>query len=120
MLLREDVRTISQAVFKPVETFATETGGHGPYVYEMRKTWGEGKCIFLEGTDCSIYAVRPLVCRFYPFELVTLKNGTPRFFCTGECAGIGKGKRLEREHFQNLFKQAYAQLRRKKKGNLNR
>jgi Fe-S-cluster containining protein len=120
VLLREDARTISEAVLKPVKAFAIETRDHGPYVYEMRKTRGEGKCIFLEGTDCSIYAGRPLVCRFYPFELVTMKDGKPRFFCTGECPGIGKGKRLEREYFENLFKRAYDQLRRQKTGNLNR
>jgi Fe-S-cluster containining protein len=112
MLLTKDARTISEAILKPVETFATETSGNGPYVYEMRKTREEGKCTFLKGTDCSIYAVRPLVCRFYPFELVTLKDGKPRFFCTEECPGIGKGKRLEREYFENLFKRAYDQLRR--------
>jgi Fe-S-cluster containining protein len=112
MLLREDARTISEAVVEPVEAFATETRGHGPYVYEMRKTQGEGKCFFLEGTDCSIYTVRPLVCRFYPFELVALKNGKPSFFCTGECPGIGKGKKLEREYFENLFERAHDQLRR--------
>jgi Fe-S-cluster containining protein len=120
VLLREDARTISEAVLKPVKAFATETRDHGPYVYEMRKTRGEGKCIFLEGTDCSIYAGRPLVCRFYPFELVTMKDGKPRFFCTVECPGIGIGKRLEREYFENLFKRAYDQLRRQKTGNLNR
>jgi len=111
MLLKEDARTISEAVLKPVHAFATETKGHGPYVYEMKKTLGEGKCIFLEGTNCSIYPVRPLVCRFYPFELVTPKDGKPRFSCTRECPGTRKGKRLEREHFENLFKRAYDQLR---------
>jgi len=112
VLLKEDARTISEAVSKPAEAFATVTRSRGPYVYEMRKTLGEGKCIFLAGTECSIYTVRPLVCRFYPFELATMKNGKPRFLCTGECPGIGKGKRLEREYFENLFQEAYDQLRR--------
>ena len=120
LLLTEDARAISETVLRPVEDFATATKGREPYVYEMKKTRGEGKCIFLEGTDCNIYAVRPLVCRFYPFELATLQNGKPSFFCTGECPGIGKGKRLEREHFETLFKQAYDQLRRQKTENLNR
>jgi Fe-S-cluster containining protein len=110
LLLREDAQTISEAVLKPVEAFATETGGCEPYVYEMRKTGGEGKCVFLEGTDCRVYALRPLVCRFYPFELVTLKDGRLGFFCTNECPGIGKGRRLEREYFENLFRRACDQL----------
>lgn len=112
LLLTEDACRISEAVLRPVEAFATVTWGREPYVYQMRKTRGEGKCIFLEGTDCGIYAVRPLVCRFYPFELTTLKNEKPCFFCTRECPGLGKGKRLEKQYFENLFKQAYDQLRR--------
>jgi Fe-S-cluster containining protein len=112
MLLSEDARTISETVLKPVKAFATETRGHGPYVYEMKKTRGESKCIFLEGTDCSIYAVRPLVCRFYPFELATLKNGKPCFSGTKECPGIGRGKRLERKYFESLLKRAHNQLKR--------
>jgi Fe-S-cluster containining protein len=107
----EDARRISEAVSRPVEASATVTCGREPYVYEMRKTRGKGKCIFLEGTDCGIYAVRPLVCRFYPFELTTLHNGKPNFSCTGECPGLGKGKKLDREYFEKLFKQAYDQLR---------
>jgi len=110
LLLIEDALKISKAALRPIETFATVTWGREPYVYEMRKTQGEGKCIFLQGTDCGIYAVRPLVCRFYPFELATPNNGKPCFFGTGECPGLGKGKRLERQYFKNLFKRAYAQL----------
>jgi len=101
---------------KPVEAFATETTGHGLYVYEMRKTSEEGKCLFLEGMNCGIYGVRPLVCRFYPFKLVTKKDGKPRFFCTGECPGIGSGKKLERKYFENLFNRAYDQLGDRRRG----
>ena len=110
ILLKEEARTISEAILRPVEAFATMTRGREPYVYEMRKTLGEGKCIFLESADCGIYAVRPLVCRFYPFELVTLKNGKLRFFCTEECPGIGRGERLERKYFENLFRWACEKL----------
>jgi len=110
LLLQEDARSISEAVFKPIEAFATKTRGHGLYVYKMRKTREGGKCVFLEGTDCSIYPKRPLVCRFYPFELVTQKDRKPSFFCTGECPGVKRGRRLEREYFEDLFNLACEQL----------
>jgi Fe-S-cluster containining protein len=116
LLLREDAETISRASSKPVEIFATESRNSEPYVYEMRKTGGEGKCFFLEGRNCSVYGLRPLICRFYPFELVRMKDGKHRFFSTQECPGIGKGNRLERGDFENLFKRACAQLERKKTG----
>lgn len=105
-----DARTISKAILKPVETFAAEIKGHEPYVYEMRKTVEEGKCFFLEGRNCSVYGLRPLVCKFYPFELRAMEDGKHRFFCTQECPGIGKGKKLERNHFEELFRRAYHQL----------
>jgi Fe-S-cluster containining protein len=109
LLLREEARTISRVILKPVETFAAGIKGHGPYVYEMRKTGTEGKCFFLHGTDCSVYEQRPLVCRFYPFKLATLK-GRHSFRCTSECPGIGRGGRLERDYFEELFRQACDRL----------
>jgi Fe-S-cluster containining protein len=112
--LKEEARTISEAVLRPVEAFATMTRGREPYVYGMRKTRGEGKCIFLKGAGCSIYEIRPLVCRFYPFKLVTLKNGKHWFSSTRECPGIGRGERLERVYFENLFRRACEKLGRQR------
>jgi Fe-S-cluster containining protein len=109
LLLREEARIISRVVLKPVESFARQIKYHEPYVYEMRKTSAEGKCLFLHGTDCCVYKQRPLVCRFYPFKLVTLR-GEHRFRCTSECPGIGKGRRLERDYFEELFRQACVRL----------
>jgi Fe-S-cluster containining protein len=105
LLLREEAWAISRVVLKPVEVFAIEIEGRQPYVYEMRKTSREGKCFFLHGKDCGVYGQRPLVCRFYPFKLATLR-GEQRFRCTSECPGVGKGGRLERAYFEELFRQA--------------
>ena len=112
--MRDDVETISQFLLKPVESFAFEVKGQEPYVYEMKKTEQTGKCFFLKGENCSIYGLRPLICRFYPFELTASGEGRLRFLCTQECPGIGKGKRLEKDYFEMLFKQAYSQIRKKK------
>jgi Fe-S-cluster containining protein len=77
----------------------------------MRKTGAEGKCLFLHGTDCSVYEQRPLVCRFYPFKLSHTLKGEYRFCCTPECLGIGKGRRLERDYFEELFRLACDRLK---------
>jgi Fe-S-cluster containining protein len=105
-----EAQAISEAVLKPVETFAVEIEGQEPYVYEMRKTGEEGKCFFLEGRNCSVYELRPLVCVFYPFELRGMKDGKHGFFCTQECPGIGEGKKLEKDYFEGLFRRACRQL----------
>ena len=110
LLLRIDAQTISTATSKPVDSFAKEVKGHEPYIYEMKKR-EDGKCVHLKGTDCKVYELRPLVCRFYPFELITMRDGKQRFFYTEECPGIGKGKKLGRNHFEKLFKRASEQLR---------
>ena len=91
---------------KPVDAFAKQTGGLKPYIYEIKKTLENDTCIFLEGNECQIYEIRPLVCRFYPFELNTEKNGKAQFSYTVECPGMGMGNRLRKVYFEDLLKQA--------------
>lgn len=106
----DEAQAISKAVLKPVETFAVEIEGQEPYVYEMRKTGDEGKCFFLEGKNCSVYELRPLVCVFYPFMLRGMEGDKHGFFCTQECPGIGEGKKLEKNYFEDLFRRACQRL----------
>ena len=105
LLLKVEAEQISVVKSKPVKNFARKIEGCKPYVYEIRKTVEEGKCVFLEGNNCTIYALRPLICRFYPFELKVAKNGKQEFLYTEECLGIGKGRRLKKEYFKNLLQQ---------------
>jgi Fe-S-cluster containining protein len=107
-MLDIETRRISEVTAKPVEEFSKKTEGREPYVYEMKKTNKGGKCVFLKENLCTIYAIRPLICRFYPFELKTQKNGKYVFTDTAECPGIGKGKRLQKVYFENLLQQLNA------------
>lgn len=84
---------------------AEEIKGFEPYVYAMRKT-EEEKCFFLKDKSCTIYLMRPLVCRFYPFPLKNLGNNRYVFEYTEECPGIGKGPRLKKSFFETLFQEA--------------
>ena len=114
LLLREDAWAISRAVSKPVETFAVRVKGFEPYFYEMRKVENEGKCVYLQGSGCMVYGLRPLVCRFYPFELLTLEDGEHAFSCAAECPGIGRGRQLRKDYFGRLFQLATERLETKK------
>lgn len=109
LLLKKEAERISEITSKSAEMFATEIEGHEPYVYEMIKTEEKGKCFFLKENKCTIYNLRPLICRFYPFQLSPAKGGKYKFFCTKECPGIGKGKKLGKNHFENLFQHAWEQ-----------
>jgi Fe-S-cluster containining protein len=110
LLLKKEADSISETTSRPVEDFACRTEGHEPYVYEMRKSTS-GKCLFLEKDTCTIYVSRPLVCRYYPFELRTLRNGRHVFSSTKECPGMERGKLLGKVYFKELFRLAHNQIK---------
>jgi len=106
LLLKSEAEQIAASIGKPVSEFAVKVEGKAPYVYEMRKTEKGGKCVFLGDNQCMVYLLRPLICRFYPFELIAAKNRKHEFHSTDECLGLGKGRPLREEHFWKLFKLA--------------
>ncbi len=115
LLMRCEADRISQRTTKPLDTFVETIEGHAPYVYCMKKT-DKGKCLFLSDSSCTIYKVRPLICRFYPFELRNVGEGNYVFACTDECPGIGQGIELDEEHFEKLFAQSKETMKRDRNG----
>jgi Fe-S-cluster containining protein len=104
-MLKSEAQRIAKATSKPVEEFAAKTKQHEPYAYEMKKTLGDAKCIFLRGNSCAIYECRPVICRFYPFEFRPADNGIDEFQHTEECLGIGKGEHvLRKAYFEGLLR----------------
>jgi len=102
LLLESEAEEISAETGKTIEEFANESNGTQPYIYEMKKF--EGDCVFLKDNKCTIYALRPLICRFYPFELkYDADKGTHVFTATSECPMIGQGRLLSRKDFEALF-----------------
>lgn len=110
LLLKTDVASISNKLLLRDQEFAEEISGFEPYIYEMKKTKA-GKCIFLENNVCTIYEIRPLICRFYPFQLKNLGNNRYSFSYTSTCMGIGKGPCQKRTFFENLFIQVTNAMR---------
>ncbi|MEM3699998.1 MAG: YkgJ family cysteine cluster protein [Candidatus Bathyarchaeia archaeon] len=110
LLLKKEAERIASEAFKNVEDFAEKVKGFQPYVYQMRKT-AEGKCVFLKDNLCSIYRIRPLICKFYPFQLESSKNGCFKFIYTNECPNIGKGPKLKRSFFEKFLKEAVRMMK---------
>jgi Fe-S-cluster containining protein len=109
LILDSEATQIAQKKGCNKEDFAAETKCSLPYVYEMKKA--DGKCVFLKDNQCTIYEVRPLICRFYPFELKFSKNlGRYVFEFTLECPSIGKGAVLGEKDFEKLFALAQERL----------
>ncbi len=110
LLLTEEAEKIAEATKQPAAEFAVEISGKAPYAFEMRKKMEDGKCVFLADNRCTIYSLRPLICRFYPFELKPDLAERYRFFCTDECPGVNKGKHLDETYFRRLFQLACSHL----------
>jgi len=112
LLLKADAERISTHTKQPTAAFAKETEGKNHYIYEMHKNPETGKCTFLQGYNCSIYAQRPLICRFYPFQLDTIEDGTHKFTATTECPGTTAAEQgsLDRRFFKRLLKLAQIEL----------
>lgn len=103
--MKIEAERISQKTSKAIEKFAEKIENFDPYVYRMKKS-ADGKCAFLKDNLCMIYQERPLVCRFYPFELRQAENDSYVFSFTDECPCIGKGPLLKRSYFKELFEQS--------------
>jgi Fe-S-cluster containining protein len=113
LLLQSEAERLAEHTKKPIDTFAVEIQGSLPYVYEMRKDQ-KGKCIFLKDKQCIAYQLRPLICRFYPFELSTGQDGIYIFTETDECPEIcyPKDKKLlDSAYFEGLLQLADAEFK---------
>ena len=109
-LLEAEAKKIASHTSKQTTDFSWEIKDKFPYLYEMKKT-SEGKCIFLKDNQCSIYLLRPLICRFYPFELkFDEKKRMHNFDFTLECPGINQGKLIGEKDFKKLFELAQESL----------
>jgi len=104
VLLKEEADRISEMNSVGLDEFAERIEGFEPYIFRMRKTMHR-KCVFLKDNSCSIYRIRPLICRFYPFQLKNPENNKYIFEYTDECPGIGKGPKLGKAFFEELFRE---------------
>ena len=110
LLLRTEAEQIAKTTLQPISKFAVKIKDRTPYSYEMKKS-KDGKCVFLEKDRCTIYSLRPLICRFYPFELKVLHNQKYTFLYTEECPGINRGRLLSESYFRRMFQLARAKFR---------
>lgn len=62
----------------------------------------EGSCVFYRN-GCTIYPVRPVQCRTYPFWFKNLRSEEQWRQVAGECPGIGRGRRYKKEEILALL-----------------
>jgi uncharacterized protein len=103
LLLDGEAKIISSQTSLGKTDFSIQIANEDLFKHEMKKT-NDGKCVFLKENKCTIYLLRPLICRFYPFELKFDKGKKLHVFdFTLECPGIGQGKEFRKIDFQGLF-----------------
>jgi len=108
LLTKRDVRRIVEVTGYSQSEFSTAVTNSMPY--ERRMKMIGGRCVFLEGLECSIYRARPLICRFYPFSLGPSERGGFTVAFDPACSGIGKGTERSRKFFMSLAGHAKREL----------
>jgi uncharacterized protein len=78
----------------------------------VMKSKEDTTCIFYR-EGCSIYSVRPIACRLFPFrvEEETLSNGDMLLSINFNptCPGIGKGKSVDRRKLEKMVADQFLQ-----------
>lgn len=68
-------------------------------------SFSDGGCIFLKNEQCTVYPVRPLQCRTFPFWPENVKSAY-RWKLTGEdCPGVNQGRLYLSEEIEAILKQ---------------
>jgi len=80
-----------------------EKRDHPLFPYQLKAR--EGACLFLNKQgQCSIYSIRPILCRLYPLQLHIQWDGK-LLWCLEHCPGVGveKGIALEEAYLESLL-----------------
>lgn len=64
----------------------------------------EKNCLFLKESGCTIYAVRPLQCRTWPFWPENMSRKVWERDIAVWCQGIGKGKLYPADEIEDILK----------------
>jgi len=107
-LTARDVERIAITTRHDQKEFSYAVEGRSPYERRMKMILG--KCVFLKGPKCSIYRIRPIICRFYPFSLTPSVGGGLRIAFDPACSGIGKGVARDEKFFRSLVRLASREL----------
>lgn len=79
----------------------SEAGLIADYLYPFKDSYSiredeKGRCLFFDN-GCTIYDVRPLQCRTFPFWFDNLRSPVRWDRIQKQCPGIGRGKRYTKD-----------------------
>jgi len=76
------------------------------YLYSYKDSYSigedeDGDCLFYN-QGCTIYSIRPLQCRTFPFWFSNLRSENRWQRVQGKCPGIGKGRRYTKKEILDI------------------
>jgi Fe-S-cluster containining protein len=91
----DEIRTIAAFIGIPAEAFMDQ------WLFAFKDSYSiqeepNGNCPFFKD-KCTIYPVRPLQCRTYPFWFANLRSEGCWARTTARCPGIGSGRHYSRD-----------------------
>ncbi len=99
---KEEVEDIARFFNMDIEEFKNK------FLYPFRDSYSikelkDGSCVFYRQNMCTIYPVRPMQCKTYPFWLKNLRNEKRWKEIQKECPGIGKGKLFSEQEIIDII-----------------
>lgn len=86
-----EIRAVAEALGLHVLDFCSMYVAEYPQGFSLREM-DNGDCCLLQGGRCSVYDVRPLQCRTWPFWRSNLSSQAAWAEAGRRCPGIGHGR----------------------------
>lgn len=101
-LTLEDRQRMAKHLGIPTRKFTQDYCQKTQGYFHLREEAGKPDCMFLKKKRCSIYAVRPVQCRTWPFWPEVLNAKTWSKEVATFCPGVGKGKIHKPEEIERI------------------
>lgn len=94
MLLPNEAKEIAKATGEKIENFANKVDFSNMYnddtlksLYQLKRQNGCSSCYFYKNSKCSIYDIRPIDCRIFPYDIKLEKDGNYYlvYYLTSNC-----------------------------------
>lgn len=84
----EEIETIADHLGLSTDQFSKKYVRVAEGKYSLKETQPNNDCVFLKDKKCSIYEVRPIQCRTFPFWTTLLKSKADWENAAKSCEGI--------------------------------
>lgn len=101
---KAEIETIAASLNQAVDKFTAQ------YLYPFKDSYSikedeRGRCLFFDD-GCTIYPIRPLQCRTFPFWFSNLRSRHSWQKIKRQCPGIGRGRCYSRSEILERIRQS--------------